>query len=234
MTDKLTEYPSLAAALAAFQADLPTVNKGATGQVGQNRNYKYADLGDLNAAVLPKLAKVGLSFSTKPTLNAAGKFVLAYVLRHVSGEEDGGEWPLPDTGNSQAMGSAVTYARRYSLQAVTGVAPDEDDDGRAAGEYHHRAEPRRDRHASPATRPVPSGGRGAGTGEQAMPPIAAARARLNELCIKHGWDPKVIGNRFKAQHGTDLSAVSDPAVVDAFREVLAAHPPVPAAGGERR
>lgn len=122
---------TLASALAAFQAELPRIGKGAEGQVG-NQRYKYADLADVSAAVLPLLGRFGLSFSTKPTLNDNGAFVLEYVLRHSpSGEFDGGSYPLP-TGKPQDVGSAITYARRYALSAITGVAPDADDDGASA------------------------------------------------------------------------------------------------------
>src|SRR5690606_31859835 len=79
--------------------------------------------------VLPLLGKHGLSFSARPTLDEAGRFVLAYSLRHESGDSEDGAYPLPTTGTPQQVGSAITYARRYALCAVTGVAADEDDDG---------------------------------------------------------------------------------------------------------
>jgi len=121
---------TLASALAAFQAELPRLGKGNTADAGTYK-YKYADLADVSLAVLPLLGKHGLSFSAKPTLDAAGKFVLEYALRHASGESDGGSYPLP-TGRPQEVGSAITYARRYALSAMTGIAPDGDDDGASA------------------------------------------------------------------------------------------------------
>lgn len=117
-----------AKALAAFQAELPKVGKGS---VNSHFGSKYADLADLSNVVLPLLGKHGLSFSARPTLDEAGQFVLAYQLRHESGESDGGTYPLPATGTPQQIGSAITYARRYALGAMTGVAADEDDDGNA-------------------------------------------------------------------------------------------------------
>lgn len=121
----------LAEALAAFQAEIPSVVKGKTGDAGSYK-YQYADLSDVTEKVLPLLGKHGLSFSAKPTHNERGAFVLAYTLRHVGGESDSGEYPLPN-GNAQQIGSAITYARRYVLCAVTGVAPGgDDDDGHGA------------------------------------------------------------------------------------------------------
>ena len=132
----MTETPSLAAALAAFQAELPRIGKGNTADAGTYK-YKYADLADVSSTVLPLLGKHGLSFSAKPMLDEAGKFVLEYTLRHSSGEQDGGRYPLP-TGKPQDVGSAITYARRYALSAITGVAPDTDDDGASAPDVPDR------------------------------------------------------------------------------------------------
>jgi hypothetical protein len=120
----------LAAALAAVQAKLPRIEKNESADAG-TYSYTYADLAAVSNAVLPLLGANGLAFTSFPTANAAGKFVLRYELLHKSGERLGGEYPLGG-GNAQAVGSSITYARRYSLCAVTGVAPDDDDDAAAA------------------------------------------------------------------------------------------------------
>jgi len=126
------QHKSLAEALAAFQAELPRVGKSQTANTG-TYSFRYADLADVSAIVLPLLGKHGLSFAAAPTLDESGRFVLRYALRHVSGGESvSGDYPLPSSGTPQAIGSAITYARRYALCAVTGVAADEDDDGQAA------------------------------------------------------------------------------------------------------
>jgi hypothetical protein len=119
----------LAAALAAFQAALPRIGKDETADTG-SYTYSYADLASVSRAVLPVLAGHGLSFTAFPTV-LDGKFVLHYRLLHTSGEAMEGVYPLAG-GNAQAVGSAITYARRYALCAVTGVAPDDDDDAAAA------------------------------------------------------------------------------------------------------
>lgn len=128
MTEKTTKHSSLAAALAAFQADLPHVTKGA---VNPHFKSRYADLADVVSVVLPRLAAQGLAWITRPTTSETGTLVLAYELRHESGEAVGGTYPL-GSGTAQQLGSAITYARRYTLSAVTGIAPDEDDDGNQA------------------------------------------------------------------------------------------------------
>lgn len=133
MSDQTERPGSLAAALITLQTRLPRITKDAEGQAGQ-RVTKYLSLSALHAAVFPLLAEVGLAWICLPTMTTGDRFVLMYKLVHVAtGEEEIGEYPLPESGGSQALGSAITYARRYALTAVLGIAPaDDDDDGHAA------------------------------------------------------------------------------------------------------
>jgi hypothetical protein len=142
----VNEPKSLDEALLILQADPPVLAKTKSGQVG-NQKTKYADLVEVNKVVLSRLNGLGITWVCLPTLlpdtaSGPGKFVLRYSLLHVaSGEHKTGDWPL-GAGEPQKMGSAVTYARRYALLAVTGIAAeDEDDDGDAASgrQYAQRA-----------------------------------------------------------------------------------------------
>lgn len=138
---------ALYAALAKLQAKLPKVGKEGEGQYG-----KYARLEDVSQVVMPLLGQLDLSFIARPTLQD-GQLVLAYSLVHVSGEREDGVYPLVSNGTPQQMGSAITYARRYCLCAVTGVAPDsDDDDGQSAQQAAHASRQRDFRHPPP--RPV--------------------------------------------------------------------------------
>lgn len=121
---------NLAAALALVQTKLPTIEKHQTADTGSYK-YEYADLADVSEPLLPLLGDAGLSWTCRPTFNERGEFVLAYALMHTSGEQIEGEYPLPKSGTSQAVGAAITYARRYALCAVTGAAPRGDDDDAA-------------------------------------------------------------------------------------------------------
>lgn len=153
MTDKTPEQ-MFAEALAKFQAELPTVTKDATGQVG-NQKTRYADLASIVEAAYPKLAEQGLAYIAAPTLED-GAFVLRYALLHHAGHREGGVYPLPASATSQQIGSALTYARRYCLLAVTGLAPkDDDDDGTKGSEVQTTVLPRVPRRPNATTRKGP-------------------------------------------------------------------------------
>lgn len=129
----------LAAALARVQALLPRIGKSETGKVsGQTKDgkafsyeYSYADLASVSAAIMPLLGEHGLAFTAFPTVTDKG-LVLRYHLLHEAGEDRVGFYPLTGT-TAQQLGGSITYARRYCLCAVTGIAPDEDDDTAGAG-----------------------------------------------------------------------------------------------------
>jgi hypothetical protein len=92
---------------------------------------KYADLASVWEAIRGPLSANGLSIMQFPRSTDAGVEVET-VLSHESGEWVSESLALPVAkADAQGIGSAITYARRYGLQAVAGVAP-EDDDGNAA------------------------------------------------------------------------------------------------------
>jgi hypothetical protein len=130
---ELAEAPppldQLATALAAFQAEMPTVTKAHTATVRSdkgNYSYTYAGLADVSEAAMPLLAKHGLSFVTLP-----GPGILTGILLHASGQSLTASLPIGG-GSPQQVGSSLTYMRRYLLGCMTGVVTDDDDDGQLA------------------------------------------------------------------------------------------------------
>lgn len=122
---------SLFEALARFQAELPKIKKGQTADTGKYV-YDYADLAEVSDAVLKAIGKLGLFFFAKPLHRKEdGKFGLEYTLGHISGEREDGWWELRSDLPMQQMGGMITYARRYTLLAVTGAAPAGDDNDAA-------------------------------------------------------------------------------------------------------
>lgn len=119
----------LAPALAKAQGEMSnaTLNK-----INPHFKSKYADLAGIRDTVTPVLSKHGLSIVQFTQLTNIG-FCLITRLLHESGQYIEGQYPLPELlDKPQAMGSAVTYARRYTLSAMCGIAAEEDDDGEAA------------------------------------------------------------------------------------------------------
>lgn len=131
-------YEGLYPALAAFQAHIPSVRKNNTAKVEGSRgsySYDYADLADVTDVALPALAAVGLTWVTRPDTAEDGTINMHYALVHgATGEKIEGSVAVGRKGDRwQDLGSALTYARRYMLVSVTGVAPGGDDnDGKDA------------------------------------------------------------------------------------------------------
>lgn len=148
MTETTIEAPAappldqLAAALAKFQAEMPTVAKSKTANVptksGGSYKYTYADLADVTAAAMPLLSKHGLSFACLP-----GNGALEGMLLHESGQVLRASLPIHGGGSPQAIGSDLTYMRRYLLGCMTGIVTDDDDDGQAAERSAKRAPAKR-------------------------------------------------------------------------------------------
>lgn len=125
-----TEDLTLHEALKRFQEAMPSVGKDNEADTGKYK-YKYADLTTVTEIALPLLLAQGLVWHTAPT-TLDGQAVLHYELSNAKGESIKGDYPLGSaTQAPQALGSAITYARRYALCAVTGIAP-ADDDGKQA------------------------------------------------------------------------------------------------------
>jgi hypothetical protein len=121
---------NLATALAKAQAECQNVVMNKTNPHFRSR---YADLSAVRDAVIPIFTKHGLSIIQCPTADADTGFHLETRLLHASGEEMVWRFPLPgDVSKMQVIGSAISYARRYTLSAVAAVASEEDDDGNAS------------------------------------------------------------------------------------------------------
>ncbi len=128
----MSTHETLAAALAAAQAAMPPVVKDRIAKIGPGREYRYADLATILATVRPVLGAHGLAL-TQRTQIRGDAIVLLTELRHASGEVLDSEYPVAAIGaRHQDMGGALTYARRYALCGLVGIAADEDDDGASA------------------------------------------------------------------------------------------------------
>ena len=139
-TEKETKHTSIAAALAAAQMDMGKALKSST---NPHFKSKYADLGTVVDACLPALNKHGIAVIQPLVHTEHGRDVVTRFI-HESGETL--DCPIPlilGKNDMQGLGSAMTYARRYGLMALAGIAP-EDDDGNAAA----KSAPAEEKHAS--------------------------------------------------------------------------------------
>ena len=95
-------------------------------------NYMYADLHNVMEAVIPALSKNGFAFIQPSGGDELGDYVET-ILLHESGFSFKSRIYLliGAKKDMQTLGSAMTYARRYGLLGMAGIAP-EDDDGNAA------------------------------------------------------------------------------------------------------
>lgn len=125
----------LATALVKACAEIGGAIKGKT---NPHFKSKYADLSSVVDAVKPALAKHGLFFFQRFGERDNGVAVETVIV-HESGEqlETGFVYVPASKQDAQGYGSAITYARRYSLQTALGV-PSEDDDGNAASDASKR------------------------------------------------------------------------------------------------
>ncbi|HHV27942.1 MAG TPA: ERF family protein [Tissierellia bacterium] len=128
--NKSDSIKNLAAALAKFQGEVKNPANTADNPFFKS---KYAPLQDVLNIVRPLLSRHGLSIIQIPQGDGANVSVSTLLLH------ESGEWielePLvlkADKPTAQGAGSAITYARRYSLSAVLGISSEDDDDGNHA------------------------------------------------------------------------------------------------------
>jgi hypothetical protein len=129
---------ALASALAKAQAELINPEKSLTatirtGRTGDSeRSFRYAPLSSGLDIVRKTLGQHEIAtLQTTAIDQAAGMVNLTTTLAHASGEWIASDWPvcpIAETANPQRMGAALTYARRYALFTLVGIAGEDDID----------------------------------------------------------------------------------------------------------
>lgn len=126
--EKSESIKNLALALNKAQAEMGAASKGKDNPFFKS---KYADLAEVVKAVKEPFANHGLSYTQFPIENG-GRIGVETILMHESGEYITNSFTVNlSKQDAQGAGSAITYCRRYALQAIAGI-PSEDDDGNAA------------------------------------------------------------------------------------------------------
>src|ERR1700745_2547943 len=127
---------ALASALAKAQAELINPEKSLTGTIRTGRpgegerSFRYAPLSSGLDIVAKTLGQHEIAtLQTTAIDQAAGMVHLTTMLAHASGEWVASDWPvcpIAETTNPQRMGAALTYARRYALFTLVGIAGEDD------------------------------------------------------------------------------------------------------------
>jgi hypothetical protein len=128
-TDQISD--ALCKAQAAIDPPAKTKTAKVRMRDGGEYSYKYCDLSDVLIAVRRPLADHGLSI-TQGISGENGHTALHTRLMHSGGQWIESDYPVTFNGTPQACGSELTYARRYALCAMLGIAAEDDDDGNAA------------------------------------------------------------------------------------------------------
>ena len=123
---------ALASALAKAQAELMNPEKSLTatirsGRPGEGeRSFRYAPLSSGLDIVRKTLGQHEIATMQTTAVDQAGGLVnLTTMLAHASGEWIASDWPvcaIADMATPQRMGAALTYARRYALLTLVGIA----------------------------------------------------------------------------------------------------------------
>lgn len=136
----------LAGALSLSQGEMldPVADESATipGKEGKSGySYKYSDLAGYLKAARPVLSKNGLAI-VQPVSSTGNSVTVTTTLLHKSGEWIREALTMAASGTPQAVGGVITYARRYSLASMLGLAT-EDDDAAAATHIQPQGDARR-------------------------------------------------------------------------------------------
>jgi ERF superfamily len=160
---------ALAAALAKAQAELVNPEKSLTATIRSaapgetQRTFRYAPLSSGLDIVRKTLGQHEIAtMQTTAIDQASGLVNLTTLLAHASGEWIASDWPvcpIADMASPQRMGAALTYARRYALFTLVGIAGEDDldapDVATCASAAGHQTDPRQDRFPARGSRNGP-------------------------------------------------------------------------------
>ena len=170
---------------------------------------KYADLGEIISVLKKPLTNNGLSIVQMTDFDNSGVWITTQI-NHASGEWINGKYPVnPTDGKPQSLGSAITYAKRYALQAAM-LVPSEDDDGNYAQQNHRQ--PHRSPVAAlapPSTGETPSGQVPAHSAPTSQGIQSPQIWRINSLITKAKVDPKFVIQRIEKEFNvSEISKLS--------------------------
>jgi hypothetical protein len=193
---------ALASALAKAQAELTNPEKSLTGTIRTGRpgegerSFRYAPLSSGLDIVRKTLGQHEIAtLQTTAIDQSAGMVNLTTTLAHASGEWIASDWPvcpIAETANPQRMGAALTYARRYALFTLVGIAGEDDLDApdlcdgppsSLLSALDRSFKPKDDQSRIPSRTPGNGHGRGGRKGEMAVTLDPEQSAALREKLL---------------------------------------------------
>ena len=126
------------AAMSEFQRRCPKIRRSATAKIASRRtgaafSYSYAPLSEIVTTIAPVLGAVGLSVSFRVRYEPERVIASCRVSHELGHHEESGDVAMPVVGDDgagasppQRVGIASTYAKRYALLAILGLAPQDD------------------------------------------------------------------------------------------------------------
>lgn len=126
---------AIAAALAKAQSELANPEKTLTATIRSpfpredDRTFRYASLASGLDIVRKGLGQHEIATIQSTSIDPTGQILLTTLLAHASGEWISSDWPVcsaSETAAPHRMGAALTYARRYALFALVGIAGEDD------------------------------------------------------------------------------------------------------------
>lgn len=136
------------AAMLSAQRQIPAVEKNGVIDMGSKGKMAFAKLEDVMHVLRPIMESHGFSVDFDAQSGVEGRTIVSATLMHAGGHSKTVSIPLPlDTGagrnNLQAMGSTLSYGRRYLLEMLFNIVrKGVDDDGKAGGTEYVNAEER--------------------------------------------------------------------------------------------
>ncbi|MFJ6034269.1 ERF family protein [Bacillus toyonensis] len=194
--NKSETITELAKALVKFNSEVNKIAKDADNPFFKNN---YATLDTIIDEIRPILSKHGLSIMQIPSGDGQN-VTLKTLLLHESGEwlESDELTMKPVKNDPQAVGSCITYARRYSLAAFLSLNTGEDDDGNGATYGKDKPKPKGNSGQAPS-KPQGNGGNGKASEKQ----MKMIHAKIAHISAISKTDKHTIEDTLKGNIGTD-------------------------------
>jgi hypothetical protein len=210
-------FAALAAALAKAQIELENPEKSLTASIpsplpgGAAQSFRYASLASGLDLVRKCLGRQEIAVIQSTTIDQTGGMVrLTTTLAHASGEWLASDWPVcpvAETATPHRMGAALTYARRYALFTLVGIAGEDDLDAPDLPDAGLSSE-------APNSRPKPEqepcGSNPPGQAQASSRPLRSSERRARVERVRAPTLPPDASERLRGQLISELEQLEDP------------------------